>query len=156
MTKEQDAHLNTLEVYIFANCANQTPDTYVHYLENISDQCDTVAWLGALFPFPKFWKDSDGTPINISGPKKTRSESWGHFLNSHYLVDNMSYLDDIDSRLCHFLNGKVPPPPPAAIAGVPPPPAIGTVPTSAAIIGTVPMPTPAAIGSADAPIGSAN
>jgi hypothetical protein len=84
--------LTYLEVFVFANCSNYMPGTNVKYLENISNRCDTVVWLGALFPFPNFWIDTHLRPMNIGGTRVTepihghrRYKFWGHLLNTHYL-----------------------------------------------------------------------
>jgi hypothetical protein len=97
-----------LEVYAFANCSNQMPGTNLHYLENLSNKRDTVAWLGVLFPFPNFWQDTFGQGINIGGNRVEEPLNWGHLLIPHYLVPlrNGGYGG---SRLHHFHNGNVPP-----------------------------------------------
>jgi hypothetical protein len=74
-----------LEVYAFANCAHQMSSDLLH-LENLSNRSDTVAWLGALFPFPKLWRDIRGKAIDIGGNHITEPTLWGHLLNVHYLT----------------------------------------------------------------------
>ena len=97
-----------LEVYAFADCANQMQDKNVKYLENISNTGDAVAWLGALFPFKSFWQDKYGRGIEIDGTFVTEPDLWGHLLNSHYL-DRMENGWYRESRLQGFRNGQVPP-----------------------------------------------
>jgi len=96
-----------LEVYAFANCANQMPDCHLNHLENITNGRDTVAWLGALFPFWNFWQDTNGRGIEIGGTFVTEPYLWGHLLNTHYLhpMQNNRYAA---SRLHQFCNGGVP------------------------------------------------
>jgi hypothetical protein len=98
-----------LEVYLFANCAQQTPGHHLKHLENISNKRDTVAWLGALFPFKEFWEDKYGRGIVKGGSfLVTEPYFWGHLLNSHYL-DHMKKGWYKGSRLHDFRDGKVPP-----------------------------------------------
>jgi hypothetical protein len=96
-----------LEVYAFANCANQMPDLHLNHLENITNGRDTVAWLGAFFPFKRFWQDTNGRGIEIGGSFVTERHMWGHLLNTHYLprMQNNKYAA---SRLHKFRNGGVP------------------------------------------------
>jgi len=84
---------NTLEVYNFANCAHQTPDQNVKYLENIHNQGDVVAWLGVLFPMKKWWPDAYNNTIDIRGSNVNQPGFWGHMLNTHYLTPMMRNRD---------------------------------------------------------------
>jgi hypothetical protein len=107
-----------LEVYAFADCAHQMPDLNLKYLENISNGRDSVAWLGALFPFKSFWQDTNGRGIEIGGSFVTEPYLWGHLLNTHYLyhLQNNKYRG---SRLQAFRNGRVPPPQNAVVSSMP-------------------------------------
>jgi hypothetical protein len=96
-----------LEVYALANCAHQTPGYQLKHLENISNMRDTVAWLGALFPFKDFWRDKYGEGIDICGSFVTEPDFWGHLLNVHYL-NHMKKGKYRGSRLQDFRNGGVP------------------------------------------------
>jgi hypothetical protein len=95
-----------LEVIAIANCAQQMPGNQLRYLENISNNSDTVAWLGALFPFKVFWEDKYGQGIDIGGTFVTEP-FWGHLLNTHYLSHmQMGRYQGI--RLHDFRDGGVP------------------------------------------------
>lgn len=83
-----------LHVFAISDCAHQMDGSNLVYLENISNRGDTVAWLGALFPFKKFWEDREGRGISINGSFVTEPGLWGHLLNTHYLA--------------HFESGKYP------------------------------------------------
>ena len=97
-----------LLVFNFADCAHTMSAENVRYLENVSNQRDTVSWLGVLFPFPDLWEDVNGNPISIGGAKVTDSQRWGHLLNTHYLepLRNGAYPA---SLLHHFRDGRSPP-----------------------------------------------
>jgi hypothetical protein len=108
-----------LEVYAFADCAQQMPGNNVKYLENISNGADTVAWLGALFPRPNFWQDFDRNPILIEGSFVTEQLLWGHLLVTHYL-NPMRFHDAYQmSRLQYFRRGGLPPDTDSEIISVP-------------------------------------
>lgn len=89
--KENDASIlrqmqNKLEVYNFANCAHQLPPASAFkHIEHINNRGDVVAWLGALFPLPKLWKDHHGEVMSLEGDMVIEPRLWGHMLNSHYL-----------------------------------------------------------------------
>lgn len=101
-----------LEIFAFANCAHHltVKDAYgvqrVNFAENISNGLDTVAWLGALFPFKSFWQDRRGRPIVIEGSNVTEPR-WGHFLQTHYL-DPFCNGAFQSSRLQIYRNGRKP------------------------------------------------
>jgi hypothetical protein len=100
-----DARLMTryLEVYAFANCSHIMPGAN-YYLENISNGRDTVAWLGALFPFKNEWQDIYGENMDIGGVSVEEPTYWGHLLNTHYLHHfRTSYAG---SRLHTLLDGR--------------------------------------------------
>jgi hypothetical protein len=96
-----------LEVVAIANCAQQMPGYQLKYLENISNKGDTVAWLGALFPFKDFWEDKYGQGIEIGGSFVTEPYLWGHLLNAHYLY-HMKKGKYKGIRLHDFRDGGVP------------------------------------------------
>lgn len=98
-----------LEVYAFADCAHQMPGNNVKYLENISNGADTVAWLGVLFPFKRFWQDVNRQPITIDGIDVNEPLRWGHLLETHYLKPMSSDGAYKKSRLRDYLDGGVPP-----------------------------------------------
>lgn len=75
--------LRKLEVYCFANCANNMPyfdaASQTPWLEHFGNEFDIVARLGMQAPRPNRWG------INIEGPCYVRHGGWGHLLNAHYL-----------------------------------------------------------------------
>jgi Alpha/beta hydrolase of unknown function (DUF900) len=95
-----------LEVYAFANCSQRMPADKVLHLENLSNRRDTVAWLGALFPFKKLWKDAKGDAIEIGDKLITEPTRWGHFLNTHYLGPLHHEGAYSCSRLRNYIGGK--------------------------------------------------
>jgi hypothetical protein len=103
-SRAEDARLmqQYLEVYAFANCSQQMLSDDVKYLENLSNGCDTVAYLGALFPFPSFFQDKYGNGICITGEQLEEPMLWGHMLYSHYLRPMMSSGHFADSRLQRY------------------------------------------------------
>jgi hypothetical protein len=106
-----------LEVYAFADCAQQMPKKNIKYLENISNGGDTVAWLGVLFPFPYFWQDVNCQPIQIDGVRVEEPLLWGHLFETHYLNPMQFRGAYRNSRLQYSRGGKLPPdvPPDALI-----------------------------------------
>lgn len=74
-----------LEVYIFAGCAHKMPSDSVKYLENLSNQGDSVAWLAHLFPIKGFWRDVSFHGILYSGDEHVEF-NFGHSLIDHYLT----------------------------------------------------------------------
>ena len=102
-----------LEIYCFADCAHQmlVRDAYgvqvVNYLENISNGVDSVAWLGVLFPWKKFWQDVRGRGSVIEGSMVTEPARWGHFFNTHYLGPFLKRSYPF-SRLQSYRNGLKP------------------------------------------------
>ena len=84
-----EAEFAKLELYCFANCANNM--TYVKppengkppipWLESFGNENDIVARLGMLAPRPNKWG------IKIDGPCYKKHDSWGHLLNQHYLFE---------------------------------------------------------------------
>jgi hypothetical protein len=89
----EQAELAKLEVYNFANCANdmkyfQPPragQAPVPWIENFGNEFDLVARLGMLSP------DPDELGIDIDGPCYERPGAWGHLLNEHYLLGIEEY-----------------------------------------------------------------
>ena len=83
-----EEELAKLEIYCFANCANQM--TYfsdpgngldpVPWIESYGNEQDIVARLGMLAPNPSERK------ITIHGARYLRPGAWGHLLNEHYLL----------------------------------------------------------------------
>ncbi len=112
--KYADLMLAKLEVYTFANCAHVMSEDKVRRLENLYNRRDWVAWLGQLFPFPQLWKNDKGKPIKITGLAFEEPTSWGHLLNTHYLLpmENSTKSGIIerrkfkDSRLWEYYDGK--------------------------------------------------
>lgn len=96
-----------LEVYSFANCCHRMPNASAKYAENLSNKCDTLAWLGILFPFPNFWRDKYGRGIMIGGSSLIEPSLWGHLLATHYL-NPMKEGSYATSRLRRFFNGRQP------------------------------------------------
>jgi len=80
-----EGELAKLEIYCFANCANTLkylqPDRAVPWIESFGNEFDIVARLGMLAPRSQDWH------IEIDGPRYVHPRAWGHFLNTHYLVD---------------------------------------------------------------------
>jgi hypothetical protein len=122
------AELARLEVYSFANCADNMhhsalwQDRPVPYIESFGNEKDIVARLGMLAKRPEHWG------IRIDGPRFVRAGAWGHLLNEHYLApiqarqkdgrkvggkggsDPFSPLDGESQapRLYSYINGGVP------------------------------------------------
>jgi hypothetical protein len=86
-TPLQEAELAKLEVYCFANCANEMKyfkppeagQAPVPWIENYGNEFDIVARLGMLAP------DPGQLGVDIDGPCYEHFETWGHLLNEHYL-----------------------------------------------------------------------
>ncbi|MFN8471212.1 MAG: hypothetical protein U0822_03255 [Anaerolineae bacterium] len=82
-----DDELAKLEVYLFANCANQIP--YLRgpesgvpplpWIESYGNEFDIVARLGMLAP------DAHERGIELAGPMYRHDGAWGHLLGAHYL-----------------------------------------------------------------------
>ncbi len=82
-----DDELAKLEVYLFANCANQMP--YLRgpesdlpplpWIESYGNECDIVARLGMLAPH------ACEHGIELAGPMYQHDSAWGHLLGAHYL-----------------------------------------------------------------------
>jgi hypothetical protein len=89
----EEAELAKLELYCFANCANdmkyfrppQAGQNPVPWIENFGNEFDLVARLGMLAP------DPDQLGIDIDGPSYERPGAWGHLLNEHYLFGIEEY-----------------------------------------------------------------
>ncbi|NJN47013.1 MAG: hypothetical protein HC808_11630 [Candidatus Competibacteraceae bacterium] len=81
--------LAKLEIYLFANCANEMKysapavngQAPLPWIENFANENDIVARLGMLAPHP------EKRGIKIAGPNYVHKGAWGHFLNVHYLFD---------------------------------------------------------------------
>lgn len=77
------AELERLEIYCFANCANEMRyldhDAALPWIESLGNEHDLVARLGMLAP------DRKAEEIAIHGPIWIHRGAWGHLLNSHYL-----------------------------------------------------------------------
>jgi len=105
----QQAMKDYLETYAFANCAHDVSwGPHLKYQENISNYGDVVAWLGDLFPFPKFWTNAEGKAMRNDQTQITVRERWffGHLLMSHYLdVFDGNFKG---SRLHQYKGGKSP------------------------------------------------
>lgn len=112
LIEEKNPHLGKLEIYAFANCAEemshapiQNPNQKPH-IESFSNEHDIVAKLGALHPYRK------ERGIIIDGEHFIKKDAWGHFLNIHYLKDfaKGKYIHEsnpeIKSRLFGYLGGK--------------------------------------------------
>ena len=82
----KDAEWAKLEVYCFANCANDmryhtwTRDCPVPWIENFGNEHDIVARLGMLAP------EAKKRGVHIEGPMYVRQGAWGHLLNIDYLL----------------------------------------------------------------------
>lgn len=112
LIEEKNPHLGKLEIYAFANCAEQMSyapiqdPTQKPHIESFSNEHDIVAKLGALHPY----KQERG--IVIDGEHFIKKDGWGHFLNIHYLKDfaEGKYVHEKDptvqSRLFGYLAGK--------------------------------------------------
>ena len=77
------AELERLEIYCFANCANEMRyvdhDAALPWIESLGNEHDLVARLGMLAP------DRKAEEIAIDGPLWVHRGAWGHLLNAHYL-----------------------------------------------------------------------
>jgi hypothetical protein len=84
-----ESELIKLEVYCFANCANQMTfykkpgegNKPVPWIENFGNEYDIVARLGMFAP------NGLEKKILIEGPIYMRQNAWGHMLNEHYLKE---------------------------------------------------------------------
>lgn len=84
-----ESELGKLEIYCFANCANQM--TYfksidaagkpIPWIENFGNEYDIVARLGMIAP------GDSARRINIDGSIYVKPNAWGHMLNEHYLKE---------------------------------------------------------------------
>jgi hypothetical protein len=112
LIQEQNPYLGKLEIYAFANCAEEmshrpiTDEKNKPWIESFSNEHDVVAKLGVLHPY----KEERG--IQIDGEHFIKKDGWGHFLNIHYLKDfaKGKYLHEKDtkkkSRLFSYLKSK--------------------------------------------------
>ena len=88
--------LAKLEVYAFANCADQMTyaarptcskrDQRVPWIENFANEFDSVARLGMLA------RGEAAQGIQIDGDRYVRKGAWGHLLNQHYLFPILDHL----------------------------------------------------------------
>lgn len=78
-------HLQKLEVYAFATCAQEFRhpehrDWPRPWIEHFGNEHDIVARLGMLAPRPRLWR------IRVDGARYEHPGAWGHLLNAHYLT----------------------------------------------------------------------
>lgn len=131
LTEEE---LAKLELYCFANCANEmryfSPSTDGNrptpWIESFGNEYDIVARLGIQAPNPDTWD------IHIDGPRYVTPNTWGHLLNEHYLrpveqhqkvryikggqggvdpyqlINPDSFSPDLTPRLFAYINGGSP------------------------------------------------
>jgi hypothetical protein len=89
----EENELAKLEIYAFANCANQMhyhPSARkngrpIPWIENFGNEFDLVARLGMLALRPGYWG------IEIDGPCYVLPGKCGHLLNEHYLAEIEKY-----------------------------------------------------------------
>ena len=106
---DPEIDLGKLELYLFANCADQMEYTSEEtpLIENFANQNDMVAKLGILA------KGIDRSDIHLDGDLYVR-DAWGHLLNAHYLtgIEERAYISTASAaktpRLYQYLNGKSP------------------------------------------------
>jgi hypothetical protein len=111
LIQEKNPYLGKLEIYAFANCAEEMShqpianQTQKPWIESFSNEHDVVAKLGAMHPY----RNERG--IIIDGEHFIKKDGWGHFLNIHYLKDfaKGKYIHEKgekQSRLFGYLGGK--------------------------------------------------
>ena len=108
------SRLEKLEVYTFANCADQMRwlvrrgERFYPRIENFANRRDLVARLGVLSPY----RDRPEV-IAIDGPVylKTAGGGWGHLLNEHHLFDILDHLESPDEVANPYLPERPEDPP---------------------------------------------
>ncbi|MCU0436318.1 MAG: hypothetical protein MUC49_00285 [Raineya sp.] len=112
LIQERNPNIGKLEIYAFANCAEEMSHKPIAdeknkpWIESFSNEHDVVAKLGVLHPY----REERG--IKIDGEHFIKKDGWGHFLNIHYLKGFIKgeYTHDsgekITSKLFTYLNGK--------------------------------------------------
>ncbi len=111
LQKEYPELLDKIEVYTFANCANDMQHgagqekNPVPYLEHFANEKDIVCKVGILAEHAR--KRGE---VNLDGAVFTR-DTFGHLLNTHYLIgiENKSYFDIKGiqmPRLYSYLHGE--------------------------------------------------
>jgi len=77
--------MKKLELYLLANCAQQTIIGKASYVENISNEWDPIAMLGATCPVDDVI-DIDGRHSCIEGSILVEKSEYGHMIDTHYLA----------------------------------------------------------------------
>lgn len=73
-----------LEVYTFGHGGHSIPQVGA-YLEHLVNGRDSVAWLGVLFPYPRFWRNARGEAMQIKGRVCKEPDQWGHLFENALL-----------------------------------------------------------------------
>ncbi|MEM9982388.1 MAG: hypothetical protein AAF734_07825 [Bacteroidota bacterium] len=106
---QKSKHLAKLEIYAFANCAEEMSHAPIRnasqrpHIESFSNEHDIIAKMGTLAPY------KEARNIKIDGEHFIRKDAWGHFLNAHYLkyLTKESFIHETDknkkSRLLNYL-----------------------------------------------------
>jgi hypothetical protein len=111
LVRRKTDNLHLLEIYAFANCAEEMTNKPIKnpknrpWIESFANEHDVVAKLGILAPHKQI------RGIQIDGELFVKKDGRGHFLNIHYLEDfaKGKYKNEkknIESRLLGYLYGK--------------------------------------------------